>query len=253
MSSKASTSRSSDQALQPLSDPVAIRSELVASEETELRLYPRADRKSAAEYIIRNVFTGSTVASVTGKKYGSSPGREFRDSSGLPLFELRRAGFIRPWKVRLPGDDSKDLASIYMQGPSKKITLNIAENQAPAINGAKGVDAEKKVTLKVFRKTSLYTFDVMAGDQKIAHIQENPELNRSVGHFMYGPYDYVPPRRILDIRLAEGLDASIVSLSSIHGNLHGVPVLQTSLLTGSIHVGSSDWSVHIRHVFWKQR
>ncbi|CAG8176506.1 unnamed protein product [Penicillium salamii] len=229
MSSIASTSRSRDHALQPLSDPVAIRSELVASEETELRLYPRANRKSASEYTIKNVFNGSTVLSVTGRKYGNSPGREFRDSSGLPLFELRRAGFlIRPWKVRLPGDDSKNLASIYMEGPSKKITLNIAENQAPAIEGAKGVDVEKKVTLKVFRKTALYTFDVLVGDQKVAHIQENPELNRSVGHLMYSPYDYVPPRRILDIRLAEGLDASIVSLSSNHGSLYGAPGLKNS-------------------------
>lgn len=252
MSALASTPRSRDQALQPLSDPVAIRPELVASEETELRLYPRANRKSAAEYTVKDALTGSTVVSVTGRKYGNSPGREFRDSSGLPLFDLRRAGFfIRPWKIRLPGDDSKDLASIYMEGPSKKITLNIAENQAPAKDGTKGVDPEKKVTLKVFRKTALYTFDVLVGDQKVAHIQENPELNRSVGHFMSGPYDYVPPRRIMDIRLAGGLDASIVSLNTIHGNLHEVLGLKTSLANGNIHVGSVDCCVHIRHVVWR--
>lgn len=220
MSSIASTSRSRDQPLQPLSDSVAIRSELIALEETDLRLYPKASRKSPAEYTIKNVFTGSTVFSVTGQKYGSSPGREFRDSSGLPLFELRRTGFfIRPWKVRLPGDDSKDLASIYMQGFPKKITLDIMQNQSPAEKPTR-VEGKKKVTLRVFRKSALYTFDVLAGDQNVAHIQENPEINRSVGHWMSSPYDYVPPRRVLDIRLAEGLDASIVSVNSIRGYLH---------------------------------
>ena len=217
MSTITSTSHNHQEPLQPLSDPVAIRSDLVTSEETDLRLYPKASNKSAAEYTIKNAFTGSTIFSVTGKKYGSSPGREFRDSSGLPLFDLRRAGFlIRPWKVRLPGDDSKNLAAIYMKGPSKKIILDIEENQAITTSGTKRVDDEKKVTLKVFRKTALYTFDVLAGDKKVAHIQENPELNRSVGHWMSSPYDYVPPRRILDIRLAEGLDASIVSESYMH-------------------------------------
>ncbi|KAJ5090745.1 hypothetical protein N7532_009429 [Penicillium argentinense] len=216
MSSIASTSRSRDQPLQPLSDSVAIRSELIALEETDLRLYPKSSRKSPAEYTIKDVFTGSTVFSVTGRKYGSSPGREFRDSSGLPLFELRRAGFfIRPWKVRLPGDDSKDLASIYMQGPSKKIILDITQNQDSTADEAKRVEGEKKVTLRVFRKSALYTFDVLAGDQKVAHIQENPEINRSLGHWMSSPYDYVPPRRALDIRLAEGLDASIAALIGV--------------------------------------
>ncbi|CAG8254116.1 unnamed protein product [Penicillium salamii] len=124
MSSIASTSRSRERPLVPLSHPVAIRSEHVALEETNLRLYPKANRTSAAEYTIKNLAIASTLFSVTGRKYGSNTGREFRDSTGLPLFELCRARLpINPWKVRLPGDKSKDLASISMQGASRKIIL----------------------------------------------------------------------------------------------------------------------------------
>ncbi|KAJ6094992.1 hypothetical protein N7467_002505 [Penicillium canescens] len=216
MSSIASTSRGYGQPLKPLSDSIAIRSDHIALGETALRLYPKADKKSPADYTIKNITTGSTVFSVTGKKYGSNPGREFRDSTGLPLFELRRAGFfIRPWRVRLPGDNRIDLASIYMQGPSRRITLKLAQNQAAAADGVQRVDEEKTVTLKVFQTTALFTFDILAGDQKVAHIQENTEINGSAGHWISGPYHYVPPRRVLDIRLAEGLDASIAALIGV--------------------------------------
>ncbi|CAG7996703.1 unnamed protein product [Penicillium salamii] len=204
MSSIASTSRSREKPLIPLSHPVAIRSEHVALEETDLRLYPKANRASAAEYIIKNLATASTLFSVTGKKYGSNTGREFRDSTGLPLFELRRATLpIKPWKVRLPGDKSKDLASISMQGASRKIILKVPQNQSAAADS---------VTLTVVRTTALFTFEVMTSSQTVAHVQENTEINTSAGEVVSGPYHNVPPRRVLDIRLTEGLDASIVSI-----------------------------------------
>ena len=206
MSSIASTSRSWDQPLQALSDHVAIRSEHIASEETDLRLYPKANKKSAAEYTIQNLATGSTLFSVTGLKYGSNSGREFRDSTGLPLFELRRTGLlIRPWKVRLPGDSSQDLASLYMQGPSRKITLKVTQNQASAAS------RETAVTFKVLRTSALFTFEVVVEGQVVAYVRENAEINDVVGEHVSGPYHNVSPRRVLDIRLTEGLDTSIVS------------------------------------------
>ena len=116
------------QSVKPPPNPIAIRPDLIALKETTLRLRPKANTHSATDYTMKDVATGSTVFSVIGKKYGSSPGREFRDSTGLPLFELHRVGISRkPWRVRLPGDKERDLISICMRGPPTKIKLDIAQ------------------------------------------------------------------------------------------------------------------------------
>lgn len=200
--------------VKPPPNPIAIRPDLITSEETTLRLHPKANTHSATDYTIKDVATGSTIFSVTGKKYGSSPGREFRDSTGLPLFELHRVGISRkPWRVRLPGDKERDLISICMRGPSMKIKLEIAQNCAATAGGQdgkrEGEDMET-VKMEVRRTTALFTFDVLAGEQKVADVRENAEINHSIGHSISGPYDYAPPKRVLDINLAEGLDMSIV-------------------------------------------
>lgn len=212
------SSRNIGQPIRPLLNPIAIRPEHIAPEETALCLRPKADTRSATDYTIENAVTGSTVFSATGKKYGSSPGREFRDSTGLPLFELRRVGLSRrPFRVRLPGDKEKDLVSLCMRGPSMKLKLDILQNRATATTASrgnrKGEDEEKEetVNIEVRRSTGLSTFDVLAGDHKVADIRESAEQNDTMGHLLIGPFYQPPPRRVLDIRVAEGLDMSIVS------------------------------------------
>ena len=117
------------QSVKPPPNPIAIRPDLIALKETTLRLRPKANTHSATDYTMKDVATGSTVFSVTVKTYGSSPGREFRDSTGVPFFELHRVGLSRkPWRVRLPGDKESDLISICMRGPPTKIKLDIAQN-----------------------------------------------------------------------------------------------------------------------------
>lgn len=97
-----------------------------------------------------------------------------------------------------------------------KIKLNIVQNRASAADGGdRKQDEGETVKLEVRRTTALLTFDVLAGDQKVADIRESVEGNKFIGHWISGPYDYVPPKRALDIRLAEGLDMSIVSVTVI--------------------------------------
>jgi len=211
--SMASSPRNYNQPVKPLSNPIAIRPEHIASEETRLHLHPKADIRSATDYIVEDAVTGSKIFSVTGQKYGSGSGREFRDSTGLPLFELHRAGLSRkPWRVRLPGDKNKDLISICMRGASMKIKLNVVQSRATAAGGDRRREEEETVKMKVDQTTALFTFDVLAGNQKVADIRENAEVNDSMGHWIAGPYHYVPPKRVLDIQLAVRLDMSIVSV-----------------------------------------
>lgn len=100
-----------------------------------------------------------------------------------------------------------------MRGPPMKIKFDIAQNCAATADSRdqkrEGEEIEM-VKVEVRRTTALFTFDVLAGEQKVADIRENGEINRSIGHSIFGPYDYAPPKRVLDIKLAEGLDMSIV-------------------------------------------
>ncbi|CAG8254062.1 unnamed protein product [Penicillium salamii] len=55
----------------------------------------------------------------------------------------------------------------------------------------------------------------MASDQTVAHVQENTEINRSAGEVVSGPYHNVSLRRVLDVRLTAGLNASIATLIAV--------------------------------------
>lgn len=99
-----------------------------------------------------------------------------------------------------------------------KLKLDILQNRATATTASrgdrKGEDEgnEETVNIEVRRSTGLSTFDVLAGDHKVADIRESAEQNDTMGgHLLVGPFYHPPPRRVLDIRVAEGLDMSIVS------------------------------------------
>lgn len=94
-----------------------------------------------------------------------------------------------------------------------KTKLDIVRNCVAG--GDRKGEVEEVVRLEVRQTTALYTFDVLVGDgeerKKVADIRESVERNKSVEYWPRGPYDHVPPKRVLDIRVAEGLDLYIVS------------------------------------------
>lgn len=96
-----------------------------------------------------------------------------------------------------------------MRGPSLKIKVDIMQNHAIAAEGGDR-EQEKTVKLEVRRTTALFTSDVLAGDHKVVDIWESVG-NKSIGYWRQGRYDHVPPKRALEIRVAEGLGMSIVS------------------------------------------
>lgn len=120
-----------------------------------------------------------------------------------------------PWRVRLPGDEEKDLGRVYVRSPSMRIKLDMMWN-CVARGDRKGEGGEM-VRLEVRQTTALYMFDVLVGDgdgeekKKVADIRESVERNKSVGYWPRGPCNHVPPKRVLDIRVAGRLDLSIVS------------------------------------------
>lgn len=96
--------------LKPPERPLALRREYVTETKTRLVVRPQGDSGSAVSYEISDE-DETLLFTVTGWKFSDRCCREFRDASGLPLFELHRnwLSFARSrsgrgvWAATLPG------------------------------------------------------------------------------------------------------------------------------------------------------
>lgn len=70
--------------------------------------------------------------------------------------------------------------------------------------------AEKMMKLQTYRRPSmLYAFDVLDGDRKVVEVQESVQKNERLALMPESRRGYYP---ILDIRVAPGVDLTLVSL-----------------------------------------
>ncbi|KAJ5717353.1 hypothetical protein N7488_002999 [Penicillium malachiteum] len=197
--------------------PLGLRREQITEFERLLWIEPDYNKESPAEFTVKYDSDDSTLITVTGKKYGDRRVREFRDSSGLPLFETQRVRpairWMKPWRVHLPGND-EDLADIKLKGKPCDFDINFRNVMA---NNAKK-EEDKLATVQV-RRTSpaLCTFAVYAEDRKVVDIRESVILNRTVS--ITGNMTRIissshqPTRAIMEVLVAEDFDLSLVSLS----------------------------------------
>lgn len=181
-------------------------------------MIPESNPRSETDYTIVDDTDECTVFTATGKKFGDRPGREFRDSSGLPLYELHQklVPLSQPWTISLPGCDDSGLVSTQLR-PNLRgyrcVSCEIKFQNAAAIPN-KHVH-EKIVKLHTQRRPSrLYAFDVMDGDRKVAEVQESISKNEKLALMPEHRKGYHP---ILDIRVAPGVDLALVSHVSTEG------------------------------------
>ena len=154
---------------------------------------------------------GSLKFTASGKKHGDRACREFRDSSGLPLFELhQKAIFTHSWFVTLPGSDHASIAKAapkwsFIQG-THDFSLSF-ENQA-ATDG-KGQE-EERVELNIERHGGILAlYDVVDRDRKVAVVRESIEHNETLP-FMNSRWRRYKP--ILEVTVASGADMSMVRI-----------------------------------------
>jgi uncharacterized protein YxjI len=190
---------------------IAFRKEQIATTKRSLVLKPQGDAHSAVSYKITDE-DGTPEFTVTGRKYGDRSCREFRDSSGLPFFELHTSGLASlssRWYITLPGGGDIKVAKAGPQfswnGNVMKFTFrNMAARET------KG-EEDKELTLSVAKHGEVLSFfDIVDGDRRIAEVREsvqhNEKLNlrkssRGQGH-----------RPTLDLTVMPGVDVSLVSL-----------------------------------------
>lgn len=90
-------------------------------------------------------------------------------------------------------------------------------------------DKQATVHVRQVSKESIYIWEMLVGEIKVADIRESTVKNDSLGSAprQYTWYPKPPKRRILDIKVAEGFNASLVSLC-------------TSVITADVPVANAD-------------
>lgn len=151
---------------------------------------------------------GVTQFTASGRKYNGRSCREFRDSSGLPLFELhRKFSFRDAWCITLPGSPTAE--SIATGAPRLAPFGNLVFTFTNvAVTDVKGSVDDKKVTLEVERHGRvLESFDIVDGDRKVAEVRESVQHNPKLALTPSTRRNYRP---VLDIIVTPGVDLSLV-------------------------------------------
>ena len=197
-------------AVKKLEQPIGIRPEHIADDETLLYLKPKYDHRSPNEYTMKRYWDDSTMFTITGHKYGDTPAREFRDSSGLPMFHSRATllAWKRPLRVRLPGNEADELVDFRLES-NRVFKLSFRNSMAP--------ETEDKsyniVTVEVRDTDSAACTGCSATvkGQKVLDIRESITMNRTLPRARTQGDVSLMPRQVLEVLVAEGFDMSLVS------------------------------------------
>lgn len=218
--------------------PIAIRKEHLTPSRTIINIKQRDNSWLGRNFTIRDAYAGSTLFTVEGKSFSNSQRREFRDASGLPLFELRRRYFTLTysWELILPGgrrfggssDEDKILSSRLRWSWWTRDKLDVTLRAVAAASqrrqqhetrseNPENEDAKETedVTLQVRGQGPWHiTTHVIVGGRKVAHICRiiSPDLQLSTASYSQ------PGHRLeWDAAVAEGVDLALVSLSTLSG------------------------------------
>lgn len=194
---------------------MGIRPEHIAEFPRLLWIEPKYDARSTDEYCIRYDNDDSILITATGKRYNEKSTREFRDSSGLPLFEIQKVSSLgwksrRPWRIRLPGSKEADLVDIRLKGLMNN-TFEVDFRNVVA-RDTKNED-DKMVHMVVHRVSPVYrVYEVRVAGIKVVDIRESMERNRSVPTTMYNSSGGIlPSRLVMEVLVAADFDMSLVS------------------------------------------
>ncbi|KAE8324352.1 tubby C-terminal-like domain-containing protein [Aspergillus sergii] len=200
-------------ALKAPSRPLALLTNHITNTRKTLTLSPQGDAQSVSAYKITDE-DGTTLFTASGRKYTNRSCREFRDASGLPLFELHKKISLRNvWSVTLPGSDTADIATGAPRlglGGVGFGNFNVSFVNVAAVDVKS--DEERRVTLEIERHGRvLESFDVVDGDRRVAEVRESIQHNKKLALMSSSRRGYRPA---LDVTVMEGVDLSLVSLFS---------------------------------------
>ncbi|KAF7160510.1 hypothetical protein CNMCM6106_007965 [Aspergillus hiratsukae] len=196
--------------------PIALRQEYITDTKTTLVLSPQGDAQSATAYKVKDQ-DGRTLFTASGWKYNSGSCREFRDASGLPLFELHRKISLKTaWYITLPGGDGEVDVPLATGAPRLAPAFgnfSISLRNTAAAASETNSEADHQLTLVVERHGRvLQSFDVIDGDRKVAEVCESIRHNDKLA---LNPSSRRGHRPALDVVIAPGVDMSLVAVIAV--------------------------------------
>ncbi|KZF20105.1 hypothetical protein L228DRAFT_250545 [Xylona heveae TC161] len=238
--------------LNTVAPPIAVREEYIAPSKTTITVKQNDKAWLGRDFTIRNPSSGDydydnnddddngpVLFTVECKAMSNSQRREFRDASGLPLFELRRKwlALSDAWTLRLPGsrdsiisnsscsnssgngsnsNGSRDANDANILTGSLKWSLGRPKFDVKLRNAAvpdAAKESDKYVTLEVRgqdsnRITTHVSLPEGVGGQgegkKVMQIRRSPDEMKS--NFRTGRHGY-----LWEVGVAEGVDLALVS------------------------------------------
>ncbi|GIJ84578.1 hypothetical protein Asppvi_003425 [Aspergillus pseudoviridinutans] len=191
--------------------PIALRQEYVTDSKTTLVLSPQGDAQSVTAYKAKDE-DGRTIFTASGWKYNNGSCREFRDASGLPLFELHRKISLKSaWYITLPGGDRE----VTLATGAPRLAPAFGNFSISLQNRASETksEADKELTLIVERHGRvLQSFDVIDGDRKVAEVCESIRHNDKLA---LKPSSRRGHRPALDVVISPGVDMSLVAVIAV--------------------------------------
>ncbi|KAB8076876.1 tubby C-terminal-like domain-containing protein [Aspergillus leporis] len=197
--------------------PIALRNEYITDNKSLLTFRPQGDPKSAVGYSIQDE-DGIILFTASGRKFSDRPCREFRDASGLPLFEIHRKYLSRnSWSVSLPGSRSAKIATVSPRrtsGMSGWGNFHITFENAAAFFAKRKED--KELTLEVeSRGNALALYDIVDGDRKVAEVRESIQHNEKLALMKRFPSTKHGYRPVLDIVITAHVDQALIAAVAV--------------------------------------
>lgn len=194
-------------AVKKIAHPIGIRQEHIAEEETLLYLRPKYDPYAPDEYTLKRYWDDSTIFTVTGRKYGDTRAREFRDASGLPMFESRPTALAwrRPLLVRLPGKQDEELVDFRMGWEGYTLKLRSAASEA---------ENDVTIQVQVIESMACTEYAAMVDGQKVVDVRESLTMNKSLptARARAASDHSLMPRQILEVLVAEIIQAALIAV-----------------------------------------
>ncbi|KAJ3479429.1 hypothetical protein NLG97_g8322 [Lecanicillium saksenae] len=213
--------------------PIAIRPEFLAREDTSFRVQQEGKGASSTKFTIfspekdaikdekgissEKRASPATLLSVDGKYSSPEERRTFVDASGLPLFDLYHAPRGTTWHIEVPGGNSPSLAFIEPQGSTMKDDYKLQFRNA----AADGQDVVLRVQGQDIWKLRT---NVLLGDKVVMTTKRLDKLSV-----------YVPGSKVeWQVDVAEGMDMALAAAIVV---VMGTNMYTNGRSRGRIYIG----------------
>ncbi|KAJ5155249.1 hypothetical protein N7492_008052 [Penicillium capsulatum] len=198
--------------LRPPKNEVAFRKEHIAEYQMALVVKPQGHSQSKVAYDIFHD-AGADAFTASGRKYNDRECREFRDKSGLPLFDIYKKPWYSPdaYTITMPGSNDAD-STILKASPdwgTNQLTM-IFRNGAGDEERSEGSRGSRLTVVK--HGHLMNTFDVSDNSRKIIQLRESVNHNNKLALRRKSRSKYRPA---LDLTVTPGVDIALASAIGI--------------------------------------